>query len=104
MAWSGSSPPFLQSVSKERNNSIITSYHTCLPHTEFTRQVVEPLLRLRLRSVERVGFQNFFLSQQEKSQMTERRQVTGSGVTRSLETFRIKLVGAFTWLLYNLVT
>lgn len=36
--------------------------------------------------------------------MTERRQVTRSGVTRSLETFKIKLVGAFTWLLYNLVT
>lgn len=34
--------------------------------------------------------------------MTERRQVTRNGVTRSLETFKIKLVGAITWLRYNL--
>ena len=60
VAWSRSVVLLLHSVSKQRHNSIITDYHTPLPRSVSTRQDLEPLLRLCLQSVKRVGFQNFF--------------------------------------------
>lgn len=84
-AGSGSVVRGWRSVSKQRDNSIRTCGRVPPPLFFFrarcvlTRQDLEPLLRLCLQSVRRVGFQNFFLSRSpnRKSQMTGRRQARG---------------------------